>query len=72
MAERNHRRERKCKLCGDCVFGKATVLKEHGRECKKQHEAAAATAIMQKLQAEMLADPSVRMADEKVLNAEGD
>jgi len=64
MAERNQRKERKCKLCGECVLGKASKLKEHGRECKKVHENAAAQAIMDKMKQEM--------ADERVLNAEGD
>jgi len=64
MAERNAIKNRPCKLCGECVLGKASKLKGHGRECKKIHQDAAAKAIMDK----MVED----MADEQVLNAEGD
>jgi len=64
VAERNQRKERRCDMCGECVLGKASKLKEHGRECKKIHGDAAAKAIMDK----MIED----MADEQVLNAEGD
>ena len=73
MSEHNQIKDRKCLLCGVVVRGKASKLKEHGRECKKSHELAAARAIMQKMQQDMAApDPLVDMADEKVLNAEGD
>ena len=90
MAERNLLKSRPCKLCGECVHGKASKLKEHAKECKKTHADAAAEAIMQAMQEEMLAneefdlqgdirralekgDPEIlKMADERVLNAEGD
>jgi hypothetical protein len=56
------------------MLGKASVLKEHGRECEKKHKLAAAQAIMDKMKAELAARPAgfVEMADERVTNAEGD
>ena len=72
MAERNAIKVRACALCGAKMVGKASTLKKHGRECKKQNELAAATAIMQQMQEEMSKSASVAMADERVLNAEGD
>ena len=62
MAERNQRKHRACKLCDYSVVGKASKLKAH--DCKKIHADAAAKAIMDKMVEEM--------ADERVLNAEGD
>jgi len=86
VAERNLIKNRLCKLCGDWVLGKASKLKTHAKECKKTHADAAAEAIMQAMQEEMTANEDgsygksvieeaseiVRMADERVLNAEGD
>jgi hypothetical protein len=56
------------------MLGKASKLKEHARECKQVHENAAARALMEKMQADMqeFAEPFVKMADERVMNAEGD
>ena len=56
MAERNARKDRACSLCGEHVFGKASKLKEHGDECKKTHELAAAAALMQKIHKDMATD----------------
>src|SRR5690242_8834638 len=101
MAERNLLKSRPCKLCGECVHGKASKLKEHAKECKKTHADAAAEAIMQAMQEDMVNDGLAMtgiglvqtvndaledalaastekaiikelMADERVLNAEGD
>ena len=83
MAERNQRKNRVCKLCDYSVVGKASKMKAHARECKKMHADAAAMALMQKLQNDMMNDvlegealsnsaSIVQMADERVLNAEGD
>ena len=106
MAERNQRKNRVCKLCDYSVVGKASKMKAHSRDCKKMHADAAAMAIMQKLQNDMMndvlegeaisnnapimdlqnlayesaveqgekafAENFVEMADERVLNAEGD
>ena len=74
MAERNAIKNRACKFCGECMLGKASKLKEHARECKQVHENAAARALMEKMQADMqeFAEPFVKMADERVMNAEGD
>ena len=64
MAERNQRKHRKCSHCSFSVVGKASELKAHGRTCMERHRAAAAEAIMDKLKQDM--------ADERLLNAEGD
>lgn len=74
MSERNQIKFRKCVRCGFGVTGKASELKEHGRECEKKQELAAAQAIMDKMKAELAAKPAgfVEMADERVTNAEGD
>ena len=53
MSERNQRKNRQCKLCGMGMLGKASRLKEHGKECKKIHQDAAAKAIMEKMVEDM-------------------
>ena len=77
MSERNAIKKRPCKLCGECVLGKASKLSEHARGCKQVHADAAAQAIMEKLALDMASPEAVLdkhwdMADEKVLDAEGD
>lgn len=34
MAERNARKERKCKRCGTAVLGTAKDMREHGKGCR--------------------------------------
>lgn len=77
MAERNQIKLRECKHCGEVVKGKASKLMEHYKGHGNLIKLAAERAIMEKLQAAMLSDPipgneNIVMADEKVLNAEGD
>ena len=56
MSEHNKIKERKCPRCGEIVLGKASKLKQHVKAHVPVEREAAAQALMEKMQSEMLSN----------------